>query len=638
MRASALVAAFGWALAAFASGAWAAPAPPTPTLAVDPAPPVVSVPHDPTDVQGWLAYRAARDLPALPAQAAVLYRMGVEAQRNNDTETAVRLWRGAEELDPGYLAPRLTLIGHLLGRDPSQGLMEIGRLAALARTSFRLQHFFLTYFAFYGITALYLATLAVALVLCWRHRNRLRHVYQELLGRYLPPMRAGIWAWALVALPFILGFGIAVPAAFTLALLWSYLRKTERFVFVVLIAMLVASPLVTRTFEELSLPARTQDPPFYSTLELDQEGYDPARMIEISRLASAHPDNPFLAFAEGWMAQRGHRYDEARVAYERAQARWPQEARIPNNLGNIEFSLGNAPQAEIQYKRAIELAPRWAAGHYNLGQLYTARYRYAEASEEIAQATALDFDLVRNLQARSSGQATPALAEEWIEPSIQWQALFGASGSRGGSAIVPPGWQPWFESRGTPVAVWTLLFAALGLALGLVLHHQLPARVCGNCAATVCRRCATRRRDQVLCEECAALLTTATTPEFGRLLLFKRRREARRRHGQVRTAIALLIPGYGVLAFDRLLLGWFLAGSAGLCALLLVVGHAPFPYDPRIFTGAPRPFAGIAVIGFALTYILSLFAYLSQQGRVNEEDAGVDTSSGRAHERLKRAA
>ena len=638
VRTSALVAACGWALAAFASGARAAPAPPTPTPAVDPAPPAVSVPSDPTDVQGWLAYRTAHDLPALPAQATVLYRMGVEAQRESDAETAVRFWRGAEELDPGYLAPRLTLIAHLLARDPSQGLMEIGRLAALARTSFRLQHFMVTYFALYGLTALYLATLAVALVLCWRHRNRLRHVYQELLGRYLPPMRAGIWAWALVALPFVLGFGIAVPAAFTLALLWSYLRKTERFVFVALVAMLVVSPWVMRTFEQLSLPARTQDPPFYSTLDLEQEGYDPARMAEISGLASAHPDNPFLAYAEGWMAQRGRHYDEALVAYERAQARWPQEARIPNNLGNIEFARGNAPQAEIHYKHVIEMAPRWAAGHYNLGQLYTARFRYAEASEEMAQATALDFDLVRNLQARSSGQATPALAEEWIEPSIQWQAMFEAAETHGHGAVVPPVWQPWFEGRGTPVAVWALLFAVLGLALGLVLHHQLPARVCGNCASTVCRRCATRRRDQVLCEECAALLTTATTPEFGRLLLFKRRREARRRLGQVRTVIAFLIPGYGVLAFERLLLGWFLAGSAALCALLLLTGHAPFPYDPRVFTGAPHPFAGIAVVGFALTYLLSLLVYLSLQGHAHEADAALDTSSGRAHERLKRAA
>ena len=636
--ANALLAVLCAATLALASAAHGAPTPAGAETVAAPAPPAIVEPKDPTDVTGWLAYRDALELPALPAQATVLYRLGVEARKRGDAETAVRLWRGAEELDPGYLAPRLTLISHLLSRDPSQGLMEVGRLAGLARTSFRLQHFLLSYILFYALTALYLATLAVALVLCWRHRDRLRHVYQELLAKRLPAPRAAFWGWVLLLLPFALGLGVAVPAAFTLALLWSYLKQTERFAFLTLVAMLVVSPIATGVFDELSLPARTTDPPFYSTLNVESEPYAEARMAELTALSAEHEDDPFLAYAEGWMAQRGHRWDLATAAYERAQQSWPQEARIANNLGNIAFAQGNAAQAEVHYKRAVELAPRWAPGHYNLGQLYTARFRYAEASEEIAQATALDFDLVRNLQARSSGQATPALAEEWIEPRTQWQAVFGSPHGRRGAPVVPPAWQPWFESKGLPVALWSLLFSALGIALGLVLHHQLPARVCGNCSSMVCRRCATRRRDQVLCGECANLVNTATTPEFGRLLLFKRRREARRRQGQVRTAFAVVLPGYGVMAFDRLVLGWLLAAFTALWALVLLAGSAPFPYDPRVFPGAPRPLADVAIVGFALTYFLSLFTYLSLHRHALEEDAGVETSSGRARERLKRAA
>jgi hypothetical protein len=216
--------------------------------------------------------------------------------------------------------------------------------------------------------------------------------------------------------------------------------------------------------------------------------------------------------------------------------------------------------------------------------------------------------------------------------------MFDAPGKPGVAPVVPPAWQPWFESRGTPVAVWTLLFAVLGLALGLVLHHHLPARICGNCAATVCRRCATRRRDQVLCEECAGLVATATTPEFGRLLLFKRRRETRRRQGHVRTAIAIVVPGYGVISFDRFVLGWALAFGSAIGALVLLAGHAPFPYDPRVIANGPRPLAGIAIALFAATYFVSLFSYLSLHGHAREEDAGIDTSSGRGRERLKRAA
>ena len=85
-------------------------------------------------MQGWINYREANDLPALPAQATILYRMGVEAAKRGDAETAVRLWRGAEELDSGALAPRLTLAGHFLGRDPSQGLMELSRILSLLRS------------------------------------------------------------------------------------------------------------------------------------------------------------------------------------------------------------------------------------------------------------------------------------------------------------------------------------------------------------------------------------------------------------------------------------------------------------------------------------------------------------------------
>ncbi|MGH7727160.1 MAG: tetratricopeptide repeat protein [Candidatus Eiseniibacteriota bacterium] len=595
-------------------------------------------PTDPADLQGWLDYKAVHDLPSLPHAALLLFRLGKEAQQRGDHETAVRLWRGAEELDPSLLAPRFALARHFLGRDPSQGLIEIARIVGMARSSFRMQHFMVSYALFYGLSALYLATLGVALLVCWRHRNRIRHVLQELMLRFLPENRAQIWSWVLILLPFALGLGIAIPAVFLLAVMWHYLRKSERVAFGLLVGLLCASPFVMRVFDDLSRAARVEQAPFYSTIDLDHEAYSPERMDELTRLAAEHPENAFLAFAEGWMAQRGQRYDEAVAAYQRAQAAWPREARIPNNLGNIEFLRGNVTAAEASYKRAIELAPRWAAPHYNLGQLHTARFRYAEASEEIAQATALDFDLVRNLQARSALRSTAALAEEWLEPPGQWQALFAAAPLSSGRGAAPPLWRPWFESRGVPVAVWAGLFTVLGLAIGFMLHHQLPARVCGNCGAAVCRRCATRRRDQVLCVECATLVANATTPEFGRLLLFKRRRETRRAQGRIRSLIAAVVPGYGAVAYEKVLTGWILGVFASLCLLLLVAGSAPFPYDPRLPLGSPRPLGGFALFGFLVVYAISVLHYLSVHGRANEEEAGLEATGTRKGPRLQQAA
>jgi tetratricopeptide (TPR) repeat protein len=646
----ALAAAFALALVA---GTAATPARAVPTAASapatatvrtpTPAPPEAVMPgsrppSDPDDVQGWIDYKEAHELRALPYAARVVYRAGNAAAERRDHETAVRLWRGAEELDAEFLAPRLTLASHFLGRDPAQGLIEVARLLGLARTSFRFQHFLSTYAFFYAASALFFATVAIALLLCWRHRNRLQHVYAELMRKHFDLPHAAVWSWVAVVLPFAFGFGLAVPAVFTLGLLWSYLKRGERIVFLALVALLVAVPTVFKTFDALSTPARLTEPPFYSTVALEQEPYSDARMAELQALAAAHPENPFLAFSVAWMAERGHRYDEAIAAYGRAAEAWPQEARIPNNVGNIEFERGNAQAAESNYKKAIELAPRWAAPHYNLGQLFTARYRYAEASEEIALATALDFELVRGLQARSASQSTAALAAEWLEPNVQWQALFGGAPSEDSVPALPPLWRGGFEARGVGVAIWAVLFAVLGTALGLVLHHHLPARTCGNCGSTVCRRCATRRKDQVLCDECAGLVANAATPEFGRLLLFKRRRETLRAQGHARTAIALVVPGYGALAYDHVVTGWVLAGCASLLALLALWGVAPYPYDPRVLPGNARPLAGLAIGGLVLCALLSITVFWTLHARAQEQEAERESAPARGATRLKRAA
>ncbi len=231
----------------------------------------------------------------------------------------------------------------------------------------------------------------------------------------------------------------------------------------------------------------------------------------------------------------------------------------------------------------------------------------------------------------------PALASEWLEPKLQWQALFG--GSRSDAALaLPTLWRGAFESRGLSVAIWTVVFAVLGVVLGFVLHHHLPARSCGNCGATVCRRCATRRKDQVLCVECAGLAQNATTPEFGRLLLFKRRRETRRLQGRIRAGIALVVPGYGALAHDRVVTGWALLAGAALLALLALWGAAPYPYDPRVLPGTARPLAGVALGALVLIHVMSIAVFWSLHTRAQEQEAEREVVPARGATRLKRAA
>ena len=72
----------------------------------------------------------------------------------------------------------------------------------------------------------------------------------------MPAGRARVWATVALLLPWAFGLGVAIPATFTLALLWGYLKRGERAVFVGLTALLVASPIALSIFGELSLPMR----------------------------------------------------------------------------------------------------------------------------------------------------------------------------------------------------------------------------------------------------------------------------------------------------------------------------------------------------------------------------------------------
>ena len=50
--------------------------------------------------------------PSLPSAAYLFYRRGTETLRSGATEDGVRMLRGATQLDPTFLAPRLALLSH----------------------------------------------------------------------------------------------------------------------------------------------------------------------------------------------------------------------------------------------------------------------------------------------------------------------------------------------------------------------------------------------------------------------------------------------------------------------------------------------------------------------------------------------
>jgi len=217
-------------------------------------------------------------------------------------------------------------------------------------------------------------------------------------------------------------------------------------------------------------------------VDLASTPYTPERLTQLRALVDAHPENPFLHYSTAWMAYRGGDYDLARGEFEQAGKLWPNEPRIPNNLGNLAEMAGRNDEAEKYYRQAAALEPTWAMPHYNLGQLYTREFRYAQASEELARAASFDFDLVRNLQAEAQvrpGDPLPP-AWGWLKPRTFWDALVREPVTKD-DAGVPEIWRGWLEVRGTPMLWLTALCALLGFGLGLLL--MLPGYALGATGA-----------------------------------------------------------------------------------------------------------------------------------------------------------
>lgn len=598
----------------------------------------VPTPENRYDLRAWMAYQQQVGAPSLPAVAQLYHRRGVETLQSGAHEDGIRMLRGAVQLDPTFLAPRLALVSHFAWTDPSQALIELARIVDLARTHYPLQHHLVTIVIFQVALALLLATMLIGLYLVWRCREPLRHSYQEFLGRHVPIRAARAGSWVLLAVPYLIGLGLAIPTIFSLGAMWPWLRKSERFVFVVLLALVVTLPIGASLYAALSVPDHRAETPFFGTVGLAHSPFSEARLSELVRLTEEHPDNPILRFATAWMAQRGGNLQLARSEFQAAGNLWPKEPRIPNNLGNLAVLSGDFEDAEKLYRDASALDPKWAMPHYNLGQLYTREFRYAEASEELARATSFDFELVRSLQAEAQSKTLDPvpLAWGWLDPQTFWDELM--RDPRMKSGLEPPAsWRYWFELRGPESNLLAMLVAALGLALGFWTRKRLPVRNCSNCGNAVCRRCGKAIRDKVYCGACSEVQNEAAAPEFSKLLLLRQRRTVHRRRRRGETVMALLLPGFGPVAMSRIWIGWILVAVAAPALAAFLGAEPPFWYDPRIGPLAPQAFHASAFILMLIVYVFSVTSYFGLRATSREADSEPARSK-KSFNRLPRAA
>lgn len=605
--------------AASSAGPAASPGPP----AAGDATRTLSPPDDIGDLGAWLDYKRDTHRPALPDEARLFYRRGLLADRDGDHSRAVRFLRGAAELDPTFVTPHLTLASWALTRDPSQALLRYGVVLGLVRSSFLLQIEMVANVLFFTLHGLFLGLLVTSLMIVFLHQAELRHMWRERLAPGLASGTARAWAWIILLVPFAAGLGLALPAVVFMGMLWPQLRVRERTVFVAMLLALVAAPFSGQVLGRLAMPLREDRGPLYGISALPDEAWSPERQAAVARLAAEQPSNPFLQFGLGWMARQGGDLATAETAYRRALKLWPGDARVMNNLANVLVTRGQSAAAIDLYQAAMEADPENAAAPFNLSLIYTRQFEYRAASEAAARASALDFELVKNHQALGTADGVLPMADQWIAPATFWTTVLRPDDPKATEAAMPPAWHGRVETSSPVVGVVAVLLAIGGVVLGTRWQRAIPLRGCANCGRVVCRRCSQRRREQALCPTCAQQESQAESPEFARVLLARQRTRRERVRRVVRTTLAAAIPGYGLLAFQRVFRATaMIAGSVLLTAPWFGV-VAPFSYHSWPGLGAGTVSPVVPVVGWFLIYFNSMLGYLEQAARAAEHAASL---------------
>jgi tetratricopeptide (TPR) repeat protein len=576
-----------------------------------------AAPSDLRDLDAWIAWKNRTHAPMLGQEAGVFYRRGLMAWKSGQDAEAVRLMRGAATLDPTFAAPHAALVSWYAIREPSEALQQAAAFLQLLRRNFVLQLELSANVLFVTLTVLFFGLLAAGLVLLLIRQEELRHMWFERLGRVLSPVGARTWAWVFLALPFLAGFGLALPALLLLGMLWPVLRARERVVVVLLAAVTAAAPYGALLFGRAALAHRADSAPFWGVTALENEPWDAALQTRLADLSRRHSDNGYLAFGLAWTARRGGDLATAERAYRQVLKVWPDNDRALNNLGNLLAVRGELDGALELYQRAAAARPNNPAPHFNASQVYTRRFDYRAASQEVSRAAALDFDFVRSIQAESSSDLP--LADQWLEPRTFWMTLVSDAGTRETRPLAPPGWRGMVETSGWPASVAALVLLLAGVLTGVLWQSTLPLRTCSNCGHVLCRRCAERRRETALCSGCAVAEARAESPEFSHVLLARRRRAVQRVDRAARTALATLIPGYGALAFGRVVSALTLLFSAAWLVAGVLGVHGPFTGSAGLFTSGPGQPLAVRVVPWITVFGLSVLGFIFRQARLDAQ-------------------
>ena len=183
------------------------------------------------------------------------------------------------------------------------------------------------------ILTLALTAALFALALFARYGRSAAHDFREILSQRFRGGSVSVLGFALMFLPIIIWLGPMWLVLYWFIIFFGYAGKFER-VLIVLLALIIAT-LPIALDRVAAWVGGVENPIIIAAISTNEQAYQPEALRRMQDLAALVPDNPIVQLL----------------------------------LGNLQLQEGNEQQAQIHYRRSMELRES-AGAHVNLGNLH----------------------------------------------------------------------------------------------------------------------------------------------------------------------------------------------------------------------------------------------------------------------------
>jgi tetratricopeptide (TPR) repeat protein len=532
-------------------------------------------------IRDFVAEEGVRRLE-IPAGTLLIEARGL--LREGSYEKALASLALAESLDPGR--PQIALArAHVLWASGAgafaAGAAWVTAIRGTMTVAFRDLNF-VHASALLAVAAVLAVAALFALFMVFRYQVALRHDVEEWLIQADREPWAKAGGWAVLLLPFFLWIGAGWFAIYWTAVTFRYMRRGERALAALLLAVTALAVPVYRF--STGLYGLAADPTIRTTIVAANGGYDPDRIVKLRELVDAHPDDPMYRFLLAGLYKNGRYFEDAFQEYKRVLEAAPSTYQARINLGNIYFMLGQYGEAITNYRKALDIRPTSVLAYYNMYLAQSDSFKLKEATESLASARSLDTQQVTQWVSSGSREGRgPKAIDAVIDFDSIWRATVEGRNLREWLDAEPE--RRHWTSALTGFANITSILALTGLlSCGVTLvafRGRIPAQRCTRCGQPFCAYCKSGRDGHEYCSQCVHLfvLGDGLAPETKSMKLYQvDRHETKIRRG--RRIASLILPGASQLLSGRawlgcgLLLLWMLAWIGGFPQGLAPLEHA----------------------------------------------------------------